>query len=48
MMVAHTSNVLTALGRHEEAIVQINQAEALDPFSPVLHHVAGQILQDAR
>ncbi len=40
--------MLTALGRHDEAIAQIRQAEALDPFAPVMHHVAGQILQDAR
>ncbi len=42
------AEMLTALSRHDEAIAQIRQAEALDPFSPVLHHVAGQILQDAR
>ncbi len=42
------AEMLTVLGRHGEAIAQIRQAEALDPFAPVLHHVAGQILQDAR
>ncbi len=42
------AEMLTALARHDEAIAQIRQAETLDPFSPVLHHVAGQILQDAR
>ena len=42
------AEMLTALGRHDDAIAQIRQAEALDPFAPVLHHVAGQILQDAR
>ncbi len=42
------AEMLTVLGRHDEAIAQIRQAEALDPFAPVLHHVAGQILQDAR
>lgn len=42
------AELLTALARHDEAIAHIRQAEALDPFSPVLHHVAGQILQDAR
>jgi len=42
------AEMLTVLGRHDEAIAQIRQAEALDPFSPVMHHVAGQILQDAR
>lgn len=42
------AEMLTALARHDEAIAQIRQAEALDPFAPVLHHVAGQILQDDR
>ena len=42
------AEMLTMLGRHDDAITQIRQAEALDPFAPVLHHVAGQILQDAR
>ncbi len=42
------AEMLTALARHDDAIAQIRQAEALDPFAPVLHHVAGQILQDAR
>ena len=42
------AEMLTVLGRHDDAITQIRQAEALDPFAPVLHHVAGQILQDAR
>jgi len=42
------AEMLTALARHHEALAQIRQAEALDPFAPVLHHVAGQILQDDR
>jgi len=42
------AEMLTVLGRHADAIAQIRQGEALDPFAPVLHHVAGQVLQDAR
>ncbi len=42
------AEMLSALARHDEAIAQIREAEALDPFAPVSHHVAGQILQDDR
>ena len=42
------AEMLSVLGRHEEAIARIRRAEELDPFAPIMHHEAGQILQNAR
>ena len=36
------------MGRHEAAIAEVRKAEELDPFSMIIHHQAGQILQNAR
>jgi len=39
---------LSALGRHEEALAEINRAHELDPLSPVITRVIGGTLADAR
>ena len=38
---------LSALGRHQEAIAEINRAHELDPLSPVISRVMGGILATA-
>jgi TolB-like protein/Tfp pilus assembly protein PilF len=42
------AELLSVLGRHEQAIEEVRRAEELDPFSMIIHHEAGQILQNAR
>lgn len=39
---------LSVMGRHEEAIRELETALALDPLSAVVHHQAGQTFQQAR
>ena len=39
---------LSVVGRHPEAIVQVESALALDPLSAIVHHQAGQSFQQAR
>ncbi len=39
---------LSVLGRHPEAIAQVESALALDPLSAIVHHQAGQSFQQAR
>lgn len=39
---------LSVVGRHDEAIHEVETAVALDPLSPIVHHQAGQTLQQAR
>jgi len=39
---------LSYMGRHEEAIRELQMAIALDPLSAVIHHQAGQAFQEAR
>jgi tetratricopeptide (TPR) repeat protein len=39
---------LSLMGRHPEAIAQIQTAQQLDPSSMIIHHQAGQIYQSAR
>ena len=39
---------LSWMGRHQEAIAQIQTAEHLDPSSMIVHHQAGQVFQAAR
>ena len=39
---------LSLMGRHDEAITQIQAAEHLDPAAMIIHHQAGQIFQAAR
>jgi len=39
---------LSFMGRHEEAIRELQMAIALDPLSAVIHHQAGQAFQEAR
>jgi TolB-like protein/DNA-binding winged helix-turn-helix (wHTH) protein len=39
---------LSIFGRHEEAILEIQTALALDPLSAIVHHQAGQSFQQAR
>lgn len=39
---------LSLVGRHDDAIREINRALELAPDSPVMHHNAGQIYQTAR
>jgi DNA-binding winged helix-turn-helix (wHTH) protein len=39
---------LSLMGRHHEAIAQIQTAEHLDPSSMIIHHQAGQVFQAAR
>jgi TolB-like protein/DNA-binding winged helix-turn-helix (wHTH) protein len=39
---------LSVLGRHPEAIAQVEAALALDPLSAIVHHQAGQSFQQAR
>lgn len=39
---------LSLMGRHQEAIAQIQAAEHLDPSSMIIHHQAGQTYQAAR
>jgi tetratricopeptide (TPR) repeat protein len=39
---------LSLMGRHLEAIAQIETAQHLDPSSMIIHHQAGQIFQAAR
>lgn len=41
------SELLSILGRHEEAVEQVNLALALDPLSPLVHAAAGQRLNAA-
>ena len=38
---------ISELGRHQEALAEINEARALDPLSPVITRVMGGILVDA-
>jgi tetratricopeptide (TPR) repeat protein len=40
--------LLSLLGRHQEALFEIQIAERLDPKSAIVHHQAGQTLQQAR
>ena len=49
-MTAHQwfAELLTAEGRHQEAIVEVRRALELDSQSPVVHHQAGQVLNAAR
>jgi TolB-like protein/Tfp pilus assembly protein PilF len=42
------AHVLSNLGRHSEALAAIEIALRLDPLSPVLHALAGQLLFQAR
>jgi TolB-like protein/DNA-binding winged helix-turn-helix (wHTH) protein len=42
------AELLTAEGRHQEAIVEVHRALALDSQSPVVHHQVGQVLNAAR
>lgn len=42
------AHVLSNLGRHSEALASIENALRLDPVSPVLHALAGQLLFQAR
>src|SRR5258708_33577743 len=39
---------LSLMGRHSEAIAEIQTAERLDPLSMIIYHQAGQVFQDAR
>jgi TolB-like protein/DNA-binding winged helix-turn-helix (wHTH) protein/lipoprotein NlpI len=39
---------LSVLGRHQEAIREVETATALDPLSAIVHHQAGQSFQQAR
>lgn len=39
---------LSLMGRHSEAIAEIQNAQRLDPSSMIIHHQAGQIFQAAR
>jgi DNA-binding winged helix-turn-helix (wHTH) protein/Tfp pilus assembly protein PilF len=39
---------LSLMGRHREAISEIQVAQHLDPISMIIHHQAGQIYQNAR
>jgi len=41
------AEMLSVLGRHDDAISEIRRAEELDPFAVIMHHEAGQILQNA-
>jgi TolB-like protein/DNA-binding winged helix-turn-helix (wHTH) protein len=41
------AELLTAEGRHQEAIVEVRRALELDSQSPVVHHQAGQVLNAA-
>jgi TolB-like protein/Tfp pilus assembly protein PilF len=42
------AEMLSVEGRHDAAIAEVRRAEELDPFSMIIHHEAGQILQNAR
>ena len=42
------AEMLSILGRHDDALAEIRRAEELDPFAAIIHHEAGQILQNAR
>lgn len=42
------AEMLSVLGRHDDALAEIRRAEELDPFAAIMHHEAGQILQNAR
>lgn len=39
---------LSLMGRHQEAIAEIQRAQHLDPSSMIIHHQAGQVFQAAR
>lgn len=42
------AHLLSNLGRHEEALSEIRQVQAVDPFSPIVNTLVGGILYHAR